>query len=91
MFLKKTTQGAHWIVSLVDPQDENELGEEEGGGAVVHDAGFVALHGSQTQEEDGGEEEEAKGDSNGAPREDFNGQDLTVLIKITCRHFFFKF
>ena len=48
------------VVCLVDAQDEDELGEEEGDGSVVDDAGAVALHGPQAEEEEGGEEEEAQ-------------------------------
>ena len=34
------------VVCLVDAQDEDELREEERGGAVVDDTRLVALHGS---------------------------------------------
>jgi len=70
---------AYWVVRLVDAQDEDELGEEECGGAVVDDAGPVALHGPQAEEEDGGEEEEAQGHAHRAPGHQLEGQDLSVL------------
>lgn len=66
---------------MVDSEDEDELREEEGGGSVVDDAGLVAAHGSQAQEEDGGEEEEAQRHPSSAPSQDFDGQDLAVLMQ----------
>lgn len=68
------------VVGLVDPQDEGQLREEERGGSVVDDAGLVAAHGSQTEEEDG-EEEEAQRHPRRAPRQHFDGQDLSVLTR----------
>lgn len=67
------------VVGLVDSQDEDELREEECGGAVVNYTGLVALHGSQTGEEDCGEEEEAQHHSHCTPCQDFDGQNLSVL------------
>ena len=67
------------VVCLVDAQDEDELGEEERGGSVVDDAGLVALHGPQAEEEDGGEEEEAQRHAHRAPGHQLQRQDLAVL------------
>lgn len=67
------------VVCLVDAQDENELGKEERNSSVVDYTGLVALHGSQTKEEDRGEEEEAHRHSHCAPRQDFDWQDLSIL------------
>lgn len=69
------------VVCLVDSQDEDELGEEESGGAVVDYTRLVALHGSQAEEEDRGEEEEAQRHPHGAPRQDFDWQNLSVLAQ----------
>lgn len=71
------------VVCLVDAQDEDELGEEERGGSVVDYTRLVALHGSQTEEEDRGEEEEAQRHSHRAPRQDFNRQNLSVLTQVS--------
>lgn len=68
------------VVGLVDAQDEDELREEERGGSVVDYARLVAMHGSQTEEEDGGEEEEAQRHSHGAPRQDLDGENLAILM-----------
>lgn len=70
------------VVGLVDAQDEDELREEERRGSVVDNACLVALHGSQTEEEDGGEEEEAQRHSHSAPRQDFDGENLSVLTQV---------
>ena len=67
------------VVCLVDAQDEDELGEEEGNGSVVDDAGAVALHGPQAEEEEGGEEEEAQRHAHRAPRHQLQREDLAVL------------
>lgn len=67
------------VVGLVDAQDEDELREEERCGSVVDNARLVALHGSETEEEDGGEEEEAQRHSHSTPRQDFDGENLSVL------------
>lgn len=64
---------------MVDAQDEDELGQEESRRAVVDDARLVALQGSEAQEEDRGEEEEAQRHAGRAPGQEFNGQDLSVL------------
>lgn len=66
---------------MVDAQDEDELREEESGGSIVDYTRLVALHGSQTEEEDGGEEEEAQRHSHCTPRQDFDWQDLSVLTQ----------
>lgn len=71
---------AYWVVGLVDAQDEDELREEERSGPIVDYTRLVALHGSQTEEEDGGEEEEAQRHSHCAPRQDFDGENLAVLM-----------
>lgn len=76
---KKKSQRDYRVVGLVDAQDEDQLGEEECGRSVVDDAGLVALHGSQAEEEDGGEEQEAKRHPHCAPRQHFDGQNLSVL------------
>lgn len=72
-------QGGYRVVRLVDAQDEDQLGEEERRRSVVDDAGLVALQGSQAEEEDGGQEQEAQRHSHRAPREQPDGQDLPVL------------
>lgn len=72
-------QGGYRVVGLVDAQDEDQLGEEERSRSVVDDAGLVALQGSQAEQEDGGEEQEAKRHSHRAPRQHLDGQNLSVL------------
>lgn len=69
------------VVSLVDSQDEDELRQKESAGSIVDYTRLVALHGSQGHEEDGGEEEEAQRHASRAPRQDFDGQDLSVLVQ----------
>ncbi len=69
------------VVCLVDAHYEDELGEEERGGSVVDYTRLVALHGSQAEEEDRGEEEEAQRHSHCAPRQDFDRQNLSVLTQ----------
>lgn len=76
---KRSGVRGYRVVGLVDAQDEDELGQKESRGSVVDDARLVALHGSEAQEEDCGEEEEAQRHSGRAPGQDFNGQDLSVL------------
>lgn len=70
------------VVSLVDAQDEDKLGEEECSSAVIDYTRLVGLHGSQAQEEDDGQEEEAQRHSSCAPCQDLDGQDLSVLMQI---------
>lgn len=70
----------YWVISLVDSQDEDEFREEESSPSVVNYAGLVALYGPQAEEEDCGEEEEAQRDAHRAPRQEFDGQNLPVLI-----------
>lgn len=72
-------QGGYRVVGLVDAQDEDQLGEEERRRSVVDDAGLVALQGSQAEQEDGGEEQEAQRHSHRAPRQHLDGQNLSVL------------
>lgn len=69
------------VVCLVDAQDEDELGEEERDASIVDNTGLVALHGSQTEEEDRGEEEKAHRHSHCTPRQDFDWQNLSVLTQ----------
>lgn len=69
----------YWVVGLVDSQDEDELREEECSPSVVNYAGLVALHGPQAEEENCGEEEEAQRDTDRAPRQELDGQNLPVL------------
>lgn len=75
-------QSAYRVVGLVDAKDEDELWEEESGGSIVDYARLVALHGSQAEQEDRGEEEEAQRHTGCAPRQDFDGQDLSVLVRL---------
>lgn len=72
------------VVCLVDAEDEDELREEECGCPVVDDTRLVALHGSQAEEEDGGEEEEAQCHSHSAPCQDFDWKNLSVLTQMSC-------
>jgi len=69
------------VVCLVDAQDEDELGEEESNASIVDYTCLVALHDSQTEEEDRGEEEEAHRHSHCTPRQDFDWQNLSVLTQ----------
>lgn len=71
----------YWVVSQVDAQDEDKLWEEERSGSIVDYTRLVALHGSQTEEEDDGKEEEAQGHSHCAPGQDFDWQDFSILTQ----------
>lgn len=53
--------------------------DEERGRAVFDDAGLVAARGTQTGEEDDGEEEEAQSHTHRTPRDQLHRQDLSVL------------
>lgn len=52
---------------MVDADDEDDLSDEERGSPVVDDAGLVAVHGPQAEEEECGEEEEAERHAHRAP------------------------
>lgn len=78
--------GGYWVVSLVDAEDEDQLGEEQSGGSIADDTRLVALHGSQTEQEDDGDEEEAQGHSHCAPGQDFDRQDLAILKCHDSKH-----
>lgn len=73
--LKRLTESKlvyYRVVCLVDAQDEDELREEESSGSIVDYTCLVALHRSQTEKEDHGEEEEAQCHAHCTPRQDFD-------------------
>lgn len=66
-------------VSLVDPQEKDQLGQAQGSCEVASDAMLVGAKGTKKGEEEEGDCQGSQGDSKGHVCQGFQWQDLTIL------------
>lgn len=66
-------------VGLVDPQEEDQLSQAQGGGQIPPDAMLVGTQGTQESEEEEGEQQGSQGDPQGHVCQCLQWQDLPIL------------
>lgn len=67
------------VVSLIDAQQEDKLGEEESCYQIPVDAVEVGAEPAQEAQQDQGEEEEEQGDRHGGVSDDPQGENVAML------------
>ena len=70
---------SHRVVCLVDANEEDELGEEEGGDQVAVDGMQVGAQAAEEEEEEEGKEECCQGGADGGVGDDLQREHVSML------------